>query len=435
MKKNLDITVQETKGASAQVSKDYKPQNDLGNIQKDQELNTGELEKTSSEDLMKSNWTELVPTFDEMGLKFDLLKGIYAFGFENPSKIQQLCIKPMISGKDVICQAQAGSGKTATFVISALQLIDEKNDSTQCMLLSPTKELASQSMKTFVGIGEQHLNVKSHLFIGGTSIKKDIQVLKDGVHVVSGTPGRVMNMIEKNYIKTSELKVLIIDEADQMLSRDFLNDIKKVVKFIPPECKIWLISATMPKEIVELTSHFMTDPVKILVAKEDLPIKAVNQYYVTLKKEWKLETLIDLYKGININQAMIFCNSKKTVDYLSEELKKKGHMVSAIHSDMETQERMDIMEKFYSGQTRVLIATDLLAKGIDVYKCNLVINYDLPFGSNSKEFYLHRVGRCGRLGRKGIAINFVLPDEKEELEEIQKFYNVTIEKLTDLNNL
>ena len=240
-------------------------------------------------------------------------------------------------------------------------------------------------------------------------------------------------MIEKKILKLTNLKVFILDEADEMLTRGFLEDMKKAISYIPTDTKVWLVSATMPKPIVELSSNFMTNPVKILVERKDLPLTGIKQYYVLLKKEWKLETLVGLYKGLDISQAMIFCNSKNTVQLLSEEMIKRGHAVSSIHSELPMIERTQIMEEFASGVTRVLITTDLLAKGIDVYGVSVVINYDLPL---SKEVYLHRIGRSGRLGRKGNAISFVQPDEKDELESIQQYYNVTIEKLpTDLSEI
>ena len=384
-------------------------------------------------DIMTTNWHKKVETFEDLGLKKNLLKGIYGNGFEYPSPIQQIAIMPMIQGRDVIAQAQSGTGKTATFSISALQLIDTSLIEIQAVVMAPTRELAMQSDKVIRCLGEDFLQIKTHVFIGGTSLKGDIQAIQDGIHFAVGTPGRVLSMIEKKLLKLSSLKVLILDEADEMLSRGFLEDMKKVISYIPVETKIWLVSATMPREIVTLTTNFMQDPVKILVDKAKLPLDGIKQYYVLLKKEWKLETLIDIYKGIDIAQAMIFCNSKNSVIYLSEELRKRGHMVSSIYSELGMQERTKIMNEFISGSTRVLVTTDLLAKGIDVYQVSLVINYDLPY---SKESYLHRIGRCGRFGRKGSSISFVTPDEKEDLESIQKYFNATIEKLpTDLSEI
>jgi translation initiation factor 4A len=384
-------------------------------------------------DIMESNWTETYKSFDDMGLKKNLLKGIYGYGFEYPSPIQQLAIVPMVKGRDIIAQAQAGSGKTATFAIGSLQLLDPELKEVQVIVLSPTRELSNQTERVYKCLGFDHLKVNSHSFIGGTHLKNDINALQEGIQVAVGTPGRILAMIDKKFLKLSSLKVLIFDEADEMLSRNFLEDMKKVVSFIPTDTKIWLISATMPKEVVSLSTSFLNNPVKILVKKELLPLKQVNQFYVVLKKEWKIETLIALYKGLSISQAIIFCNSRKMVEYVSNEMKTRGHLVSSIHSELSQPDRTKIMNEFINGATRVMVTTDLLAKGIDIYQIDIVINYDFP---TSKEFYLHRVGRCGRYNRKGNAINFVCPDEKEELEDVQKFYNVTIEPLpSDLSEI
>jgi len=271
------------------------------------------------------------------------------------------------------------------------------------------------------------------VFIGGTQIKNDVKNLENGVHVVVGTPGRVLDMLKKGVLKLSYLKAFILDEADEMLSKGFLDSMKEVITHIPPDCKVNLFSATMPKEIVGLTTNFMNNPAKILVKNEQLTLEGIKQYYVMLKKDWKLESLLDIYKGVDIAQAIIYCNSKRNVEALAEEMKKRGHMVSSIHSELPQPERDRIMKEFRSGATRVLITTDLLARGIDVYQVSLVINYDLP---NQKETYIHRIGRSGRFGRKGNAINFVTPEEKEEMENLQKYYNTTIESLpTDLSEI
>jgi translation initiation factor 4A len=327
-----------------------------------------------------------------------LILGIYGYGFEKPSPIQQKAILPMIQQRDVIAQAQSGTGKTATFAIGSLQLIDTSINEVQSLVLAPTRELAQQIASVFKFLGE-FMNVKVHVFIGGTAIKKDIKNLEDGVHIVVGTPGRVQEMLNKNYLKLTNLKVFVLDEADEMLSRGFLDSMKKVISFIPPECRVCLFSATMPKEIVSITTHFMNNPAKILVKNEQLTLDGIKQYYVTLKKEWKLESLLDIYKGVDIAQAIIYCNSKKNVDYLTEEMKKKQHMVSCMHSEMAQADRDRVMKEFRAGATRVLITTDLLARGIDVYQVSIVINYDLPI---QKETYIHRIGRSGRFGRKGI---------------------------------
>ena len=374
---------------------------------------------------METNWNEQVESFDELGLKKDLLRGIYAYGFEKPSNIQMRAILPIIKGRDVIAQAQSGSGKTGTFVIGTLEVIDLSKLEVQALILAPTRELAQQIFNVYNFIGE-FLKVKVLNIIGGTQVKESIKNLENGVHVVVGSPGRVLDMLKKNHLKLAYLKCLVLDEADDLLSKGFLDNMREIISLIPPECRINLFSATMPKEIVTLTSNFMNNPAKILVKSEEVTLLGIKQYYVTLKKEWKLDTLLNLYKGLDIAQAIIFCNSKRGVESLSDEMKKKGLQVSCIHSELPMVERARVMDEFRKGATRVLISTDLTARGIDVYQVSIVINYDLP---NQKETYIHRIGRSGRFGRKGNAINFILPEEKEQLDSIMKFYDTVIEQL------
>ena len=381
---------------------------------------------------MVSNWDETVETFDELNLKSELLRGIYGYGFEKPSAIQQKAILPIIKQRDVIAQAQSGTGKTAAFAIGSLQLVDATKDEIQCLVLSPTRELAQQTSIVYQFLGEC-LKVKVTLLIGGTKVGADLDKLKEGPQVLVGSPGRVLDLIRRKQISLAYLQTFILDEADEMLSKGFIDNIKEIISLIPTTTKILLFSATMPKEIVEITTKFMKDPAKILVKNEELTLEGIKQYYVYLKKEDKLDVLLQIYRGIEIAQAIIYCNSKKSVDFVSEELKKKGHMVSSIHGDLKQYERDQVMRDFRNGATRVLITTDLLARGIDVYQVSLVINYELP---REKETYIHRIGRSGRFGRKGNAINFVTPAEKDELDIIQKYYNTTIEALpTDLSEL
>jgi translation initiation factor 4A len=381
---------------------------------------------------MISNWDESVETFDELNLKSELLRGIYGYGFEKPSAIQQKAILPIIKQRDVIAQAQSGTGKTAAFAIGSLQLVDVTKDEIQCLVLSPTRELAQQTSIVYQFLGEC-LKVKVTLLIGGTKVGADLDKLREGPQVLVGSPGRVLDLIRRKQISLAYLQTFILDEADEMLSKGFIENIKEIISLIPTTTKILLFSATMPKEIVEITTKFMKDPAKILVKNEELTLEGIKQYYVYLKKEDKLDVLLQIYRGIEIAQAIIYCNSKRSVDFVSEELKKKGHMVSSIHGDLKQFERDQVMRDFRNGATRVLITTDLLARGIDVYQVSLVINYELP---REKETYIHRIGRSGRFGRKGNAINFVTPAEKDELDMIQKYYNTTIEALpSDLSEL
>lgn len=394
--------------------------------------NEPEEVQPQEETSMITNWEQCVETFDELSLRPELLRGIYGYGFEVPSPIQQKAILPIIKEKDVIAQAQSGTGKTATFAIGTLQMIETDKDEVQTLVLAPTRELAQQIAIVYQFLGE-FMKVKVHLLIGGTRVGSDLEKLKEGPHIVVGSPGRVLDLIKKKVLNLAYLKNFVLDEADEMLSKGFLENIKEVINYIPPSTKINLFSATMPKEIVAMTHLFMNDPAKILVKNEELTLEGIKQYYVYLKKEDKLDVLLQIYRGIEIAQAIIYCNSKKTVDFITEELKKKGHMVSSIHGDLKQFERDQVMRDFRCGATRVLITTDLLARGIDVYQVSLVINYELP---REKETYIHRIGRSGRFGRKGNAINFVTPSEKEDLEALQKHYNTIIEALpTDLSEL
>ena len=382
--------------------------------------------------IMETNFSTSVETFDELNLKPELLRGIYGYGFEKPSLIQQKAILPIIEQNDVIAQAQSGTGKTAAFAIGTLQLIEPEKDEIQCLVLSPTRELANQTSIVYQFLGE-YLGIKVCLIIGGIRLGTSIDKLNEGPQILVGSPGRVLDLIKRKRISLSYLKTFVLDEEDEMLSKGFLDTIKEIISLIPTTTNILLFSATMPKDIVEMTTKFMKEPKKILLKNEELTLEGIKQYYVYLKKEDKLDVLLQIYRGIEIAQAIIYCNTKKTVDYVSEALKSKGHQISAIHGDLKQIERDNIMKDFRSGVTRVLITTDLLARGIDVYQVSLVINYEMP---REKETYIHRIGRSGRFGRKGNAINFVTPPEKEQLEEIQNFYNTNIEQLpTDLSEI
>ena len=388
--------------------------------------------KEEANNLMSSNFDESVETFDELNLKQDLLRGIYGYGFEKPSLIQQKAILPIIKGNDVIAQAQSGTGKTGAFVIGTLQLIEQDKDEIQCLVLSPTRELSNQTYMVYQFLGE-YLKIKICLLIGGTKLHKNIEQLKDGAQVLVGSPGRVLDLLNKKRLSLTDLKIFVLDEADEMLSKGFLDDIKQILSFIPTTCKNLLFSATMPKEIVEISQKFMNNPSKILLKNEELTLEGIKQYYVYLKKSDKLEVLLQIYRGIEIAQAIIYCNRKKTVEEVTEELKKKGHMISCIHGDLKQNDRDNIMRDFRKCATRILVTTDLLARGIDVYQVSLVINYEMP---KNKETYIHRIGRSGRFGRKGNAINFITPDEKELLENLQSFYDTSIEQLpTDLSEI
>eukprot|EP00768_Dysnectes_brevis_P001700 gnl/Dysnectes_brevis/146_a171_9557.p1 GENE.gnl/Dysnectes_brevis/146_a171_9557~~gnl/Dysnectes_brevis/146_a171_9557.p1 ORF type:complete len:399 (+),score=129.11 gnl/Dysnectes_brevis/146_a171_9557:49-1245(+) len=376
-----------------------------------------------TEQVFESNWEKVTDSFEKMGLKDELIGGIYSYGFERPSRIQQLGIEPIIVGRDTITQAQSGTGKTATFAIALLEKLDLTLTQPQVLILAPTRELASQSLKVINGIGRK-MKVKTCSCIGGTPVASDIESLRSGVHVVVGTPGRVLHMISEGHLDPKALRMWILDEADEMLSKGFNEQIYHIFQTMDPEVQVVLISATMPREVLEVTEKFMRDPIRILVKETELTLDGIRQYRVDVAQEdWKYETLADLYKVISVQQAIIFCNSIKKVRMLKERLTADGHIVSCIHSDMEQSERNLIMKQFRQGASRILIATNLLARGIDVQNVSLVINYDIP---KSPETYLHRIGRSGRFGRKGIALNFVTTRDKESVARIQDTFGVEI---------
>jgi translation initiation factor 4A len=381
------------------------------------------------EGLIESNYDKVTDNFDDMSLKEDLLRGIYAYGFEKPSAIQQRAIVPCIEGRDVIAQAQSGTGKTATFSVATLEQIDITRKECQALILAPTRELAQQIQKVVLALGD-YMGVLCHACIGGTNVREDQRILgggDGGVHVVVGTPGRVYDMINRHALDPRSIKIFILDEADEMLSRGFKDQIYDVFRYMNEQIQVILLSATMPEDVLEVTKKFMRNPVRILVKKEQLTLEGIKQFYVGVEKEeWKLDTLCDLYETLTITQAVIFCNTRRKVDWLTEKMHSRDFTVSAMHGDMDQKERDIIMREFRSGSSRVLITTDLLARGIDVQQVSLVINYDLP---TNRENYIHRIGRGGRFGRKGVAINFVTEEDRRNLKDIEQFYNTQIDEM------
>ncbi|WRT65713.1 ATP-dependent RNA helicase FAL1 [Kwoniella shivajii] len=385
-------------------------------------INTGD-EKLVFE---SSEAVSVAPTFEALNLKEDLLRGIYAYNFEKPSAIQQRAIIPIMRGRDVIAQAQSGTGKTATFSISALQSIDTKVRESQVLVLSPTRELAVQIQSVMLALGD-YMNVSCHACIGGTSVGEDIRKLEAGQQVVSGTPGRVFDMIRRRNLRTKDIKMLILDESDELLNKGFKDQIYDIYRYLPPATQVVVVSATLPHDVLEMTTKFMTDPIRILVKRDELTLEGIKQFFVAVEKEdWKFDTLCDLYDTLTITQAVIFCNTRRKVDWLTEKMREANFTVSSMHGEMVQKERDAIMAEFRGGQSRVLITTDVWARGIDVQQVSLVINYDLP---TSRENYLHRIGRSGRFGRKGVAINFVTVEDVRILRDIEQYYSTQIDEM------
>ena len=371
------------------------------------------------------NDIEPIDSFENMGLRPEILRGIISYGFEKPSIIQQKAIPAFIQhDRDIIAQAQSGTGKTATFSVALLQKIDEEDDYLQGLILAPTRELATQIFSVISNIG-QFTKIRLALVSGGGNVRDCVDDLhRERPHIIVATPGRICHLLRDKYINTRHLRYFIMDEADQMLSSDFQDQIRDIVEQLPnsadQQTQIGLYSATMSPEMDAVSKRFMHDPIEIRVPREMLTLEGIRQYYIELESDqYKIATLIDLYSSISIYQMMIYCNSKRGVDFLKRELDHERVPCEAIHGQMTTTERNDIMKRFRSGDVRVLVTTDLLCRGIDVQQVSLVINYDFP---REIESYIHRIGRGGRFGRKGYAINFVV-NNRQERNDYRSRYN------------
>jgi translation initiation factor 4A len=363
--------------------------------------------------------------WDDLDLDVNILRGLYAQGYEHPSPIQSKAIDPFIKGYDLIAQAQSGTGKTCTFCTSVLQSVDPNNKNCQAILISPTRELAEQTYQVMNNIG-QWMNVSTLLCIGKTNINESIQqIQEDGCSIVIGTPGRVIDMIDKNIINPKDVKMMVFDEADELLKNSFLDDFKKILRKTPTDSQICLFSASYRPENLKLTEHFMKkNTVKILIKNEMLTLDGISQFYINVEREeWKFATLLDLFGTISSCQTIVYVNTIRKANWLKEKFIDKQFTASVIHSELEQYTRREIMEEFRGGNSRILVSTDLTARGIDVQQVSVVINYDIP---TNIENYLHRIGRSGRYGRKGVAINFVTNNDVRKLKEIEDFYTTQI---------
>ena len=368
-----------------------------------------------------------------LDLRPALLRGIFAYGFEKPSPIQKKglipLVQPGIKGKrrDILAQAQSGTGKTACFGVGSLQITDSEKKNTQVLILAPTHELASQIKGVVEDIGRFE-KIKVQLLVGGTSVDGDREKLdNDTPHIVVGTPGRVHDMIRRKYLKTENIELIVLDEADEMLSQGFKDQIYKIFQYMSNEVQISLFSATIPEALEQLTARFMRNPIKILVKAEQLTLQGIAQYYIRLDSdEHKYATIKDLFDGLTISQAIIYCNSTRRVDDLEEAMVQDEFPVKKIHGKMDEAERKIVHRDFKNGGCRVLITSDLFARGIDVQQVSVVINFDI---CNCKHTYLHRIGRSARWGRKGLAINFVTRRDVPKIKEIVEWYQTQIDDL------
>ncbi len=365
-------------------------------------------------------------SFDELGIDENILRGVYAHGFEKPSQIQTLAIPKILEKKDLIAQAQSGTGKTGAFAIGSLCRIDPKKSETQLLVLVPTRELADQVSLVIKDISS-YTEITSLKVIGGTNVSMCREDLYKRPHIVIGTPGRVLDMIQRRYLFTEHIENIVLDEADEMLSYGFKDSIHDIIQRMPKTSQICLFSATLPEDILELTTKFMNEPEKVLVKKEQLTLEGIQQFFINVKhNDWKYDVITDLYDVINVGQCIVYINSKNKIEEVYDRLTKDNFPVGYISGNRTVQERNETMEQFRGGQIRVLLSSDLLARGIDIQQLSLVINFDLP---REKETYIHRIGRSGRYGRKGVAINLISDRELEYMKHIETFYDTKINEM------
>jgi len=369
-----------------------------------------------------------IENWEELNAKMSLLRGIYSHGFQNPSPIQKKAIRPLFDRKDIIAQAQSGTGKTACFVIGSLQLINENLNKTQILIISPTRELSIQIKEIVDSIGNQMPTLRSHLMIGGTSIENDIYTLDNTPpHIVIGCPGRIHDLLKRRKLNIKSLQLIVLDEADEMLSVGFKEQIYNIFEYLPKDVQVALFSATIPHELNNLTNKFMRNPINILVKSEQLTLEGIQQYYIAIENDsHKYDALKDLYSAISVSQCIIYCNSVKRVDDLYNAMSTEDFPVCQIHSNMDKDARDKSYRDFKNGKFRVLISSNVTARGIDIQQVSTVINFDLPKCIHT---YIHRIGRSGRWGRKGVAINFITSHDTEKIKEIEQYYSTIINEL------
>ena len=361
--------------------------------------------------------------FEELCLDTRILRAITEMGFEQASPIQAQAIPVAIEGKDMIGQAQTGTGKTAAFGIPLLQRVDPHNKKLQAVVLCPTRELAIQCANEMRKFAKFMHGIKVLPIYGGQDITKQIRSLKGGTQVVIGTPGRVIDHIRRHTLKMATVGTIVLDEADEMLNMGFREDIETVLQTLPEEHQTLLFSATMPKPIMEIARKFQKDAKIIKVVRKELTVKNIEQYYYEVRPKNKNELLCRLIDIYNPRLSVVFCNTKRQVDELISELKGRGYFADGIHGDMKQAQRDRVMADFRSGKTEILIATDVAARGIDVDDVDVVFNYDLP---QDEEYYVHRIGRTGRAGREGVALSFVSGKEAYKLKDIERYCKTKI---------
>ena len=378
---------------------------------------------------------QVLEKWDDMSLPDEVLRGIFSYGYEDPSPIQKRAISPMLNNRDLIAQAQSGTGKTATFSIGSMSGIDLSQNSVQVLCLSPTRELAMQTATVYRGIGGFLDGLKVYLLVGGDSVDDNIRTLKrDTPHVVIGTPGRVFDMLRRRALMTKRIRTFILDEADEMLSHGFKDQVHDIFEQLPEDVQTCIFSATMPRHMFEVTNKFMKNPLQITVKAEQLTLEGISQYYVAVRDDVeKYNILIDLYSSFSVGHCIIYANSVPRVHDLHQAMLADGYAVCSIHSNMSKAERESSISEFRSGSCRVLISSNVTARGIDIQQVSCVINFDIPRDVST---YLHRIGRSGRWGRKGMGINLITERDVDKMREIEQYYSTQITELpADISNM
>eukprot|EP00331_Platyophrya_macrostoma_P035767 CAMPEP_0176442352 /NCGR_PEP_ID=MMETSP0127-20121128/21754_1 /TAXON_ID=938130 /ORGANISM="Platyophrya macrostoma, Strain WH" /LENGTH=422 /DNA_ID=CAMNT_0017827329 /DNA_START=163 /DNA_END=1434 /DNA_ORIENTATION=+ len=402
-----------------------------------------ETTKTNSDSKIDSSWRTLakIPPkdnriktadvtatkgtdFEDYIKKPELMMGIVEKGFDKPSPVQEECFPIALAGKSLIARAKNGTGKTGAFVIPILELIDTSKNVIQALILVPTRELALQVSAVVKELGK-HLKAESMVSTGGTSLREDILRLNSPVHVLVGTPGRVLDLASRGIADLSKCHILALDEADKLLSVDFGPVVEKVLKVLPKNPQIMAYSATFPQMVKTFQEKFMPD-CTVINLMDELTLKGITQYYVFLEERQKVHCLNALFSKLLINQAIIFCNSALRVELLAKKIVELGYACYYIHAKMTQYDRNKVFHNFRNGNGRCLVSSDLFTRGIDIQSVNVVVNFDFP---KTSETYLHRIGRSGRFGHLGLAINLITEDDKENFLRIEKELDTEIQPM------
>ena len=372
--------------------------------------------------------------FEEMNLSYDIVRAVKDMGFEEATPIQSQAISVIMEGKDIIGQSQTGTGKTAAFGLPCLEMLDPDNKGLQALILCPTRELAIQVSEEFRKFLKYKENIKVLPIYGGQPIDRQITALKKGVQVIIGTPGRVMDHMRRHTIKMNSVKYVVLDEADEMLDMGFRDDIETIMLKVPEERQTVMFSATMSQDILDLSRRYMTNPEYIKITRKELTVPSIEQAYFDVKEKTKPDALCRIIDMYNPKLSIVFCNTKKRVDEVGEQLQGRGYFAEALHGDLKQPQRDKVMQKFRNGTIEILVATDVAARGIDVDDVDIVFNYDVP---QDDEYYVHRIGSTGRAGRSGKAFTFCVGKEIYKLRDIMRYTKTKIiqKKLPTLSDI